>query len=119
MDEERIEEQSIEIHHMPYGVRDYEGLYFPIDHEQIRNLLGQILTQVESMVLPNHAEKASKAIFTQMIWRWFDSVMDNSATSAQGCIAPIKIVECGCDGEKTGCNECTVKDPIKVFRFRK
>ncbi len=117
--EKRVELQSVPVHNLPSGVQDYEKLHFPIDHSQIRNLLGHILTQVEAMSLPEKTEKANKAIYTQMVWRWFDDVMENSVTSSQGCIAPIKLVECSCDGVKSGCHECTVKEPIKVFHFTK
>jgi hypothetical protein len=117
--EERITDQSVEIHYMPGGVRDYEDLYFPIRHTQVRDILGKVLTQIEAMNLPASAEKANKAIFTQMLWRWFDEVMDNSATSSEGCIAPIKLANCKCDGANTGCSECAVEPPIKVFHFQK
>lgn len=117
--EERLAIQSVPVHHLPAEINDFEGLYFPINHLQLRNLLGQVLTQVEAMVLPPQSEKATKAIFTQMLWRWFDDVMDNSVTSSRGCIAPIKVAPCMCDGIKEGCTHCTVKPPIKVFRFPK
>jgi hypothetical protein len=114
--QERLELQSVPVHRLPPGIQDYEDLYFPIDHNQIRSLLGQVLTQVEAMNLQPQNEKAVKAIFTQMLWRWFDEVMENSITSAHGCIAPLKIKDCTCEGE-SACNRCAVQLPIKLVRI--
>jgi hypothetical protein len=91
MEEKRIATQMVEIHHVGESYNDYEKYYFPIDHRQIRDILGQILTQIESMNLSPKSEMVNKAIFTQMIWRWFDEVMENSATSAKKTgIRPIR-----------------------------
>ena len=89
-DDLRIDTQLVPVHHLPDRLGDFEKYWFPIDHFQIRNLLGQTLTQIEAMNLSQQAEKATKAIFTQMFWRWFDEVMANSVTSSDGIIAPIK-----------------------------
>ena len=119
-DKERIALQSIEIHSVPFGENvDYSELHFPIDSSQVNDLLGQILTQIEAMNLSEKSENANKAIFKQMIWHWFDEVMDNSWTSSNGCIAPIKIVRCSCDGGMSQCSDCSVKSPIKLFRVPK
>ncbi len=83
--------RAVEIHRVGESYGDYEKFYFPIDHRQVRDILGQILTQVEAMNLNDKSEKALKAIFTQMIWRWFDEVMDNSSTSSEKAgIRPIR-----------------------------
>ena len=83
MDEEnRIALQSVPVHYMPKGIENFEDYWFPIYHEQVRDILGKILTQIEAMNLPERTEKATKAIFTQMVWHWFDQVMDNSATAS-------------------------------------
>lgn len=115
--EEKDGEIIVTQHHLPEGVGSYDDLYFPINHYQIRDILGKILTQVEAMNLQPKSESATKIIFTQMVWRWFDEVMSNSATSSQGCIAPIKIVDCQCDKSKnSSCHKCAVNPPIKVVR---
>lgn len=88
---ERIKLQSVEIHHVGESYSDYENFYFPINHRQVRDILGQILTQIESMNLNEKSESANKAIFTQMIWKWFDEAMENSATSnPKAGLLPIK-----------------------------
>jgi hypothetical protein len=97
-DEKRTLLQSVEIHHVAESYDDYENYYFPMNHSQVRDILGQILTQIESMNLSPKSEKANKAIFTQMVWRWFDEVMDNSATSYEPAgLRPIKVAR-----EETG-----------------
>lgn len=81
--EERIALQSVPTHYLPKGIDNFEEYWFPIYHIQVRDILGKILTQIEAINLPDKTEKANKAIFTQMVWRWFDEVMDNSATASQ------------------------------------
>lgn len=123
--EERVGLQSVPKHTIYPGLEQHwEELNFPIDHHQLRNLLGQALTQIEAMNLQPASEKASKAIFTQMFWRWFDEVMENSITSAPAidsmpCIAPIKVVECPCDDSKVGnrCSVCAVPQYVKLVRM--
>lgn len=107
--EERIALQSVPIHYLPKGIEDYEDYWFPINHNQVRDILGKILTQIEAMNLPTAAEKANKAIFTQMVWGWFDGVMDNSATAAPNSgLLPINgLVSHAVDmGEKSTCLNC-------------
>ena len=108
--------------------------YFPINVDQVKDLLGKTLTQLEVMNLRN--EKATKDVFRQLIWSWFSNVQDNSVTSYQGCIAPIfdfsergEIVKDGpqtnrwepiCPnrcGENASCSECpqTVSDQGVIF----
>jgi hypothetical protein len=90
--EERIKLQSVFVHNVPFGENEnWKDYYFPVNHSLVRRLLGQILTQIEAMNLPQKTEEANKAIFIQMIWRWFDEVMDNSATSnPKAGLLPIK-----------------------------
>jgi hypothetical protein len=91
LDESRLAMQMVEIHHVAESYKDYESHWFPINHSQVRDILGQILTQIEAMNLNEKSERASKAIFTQMVWRWFDEAMDNSATSYEPAgLRPIK-----------------------------
>jgi hypothetical protein len=122
---ERTELQSVQVIHLPIDM-DYDELYFPVIHGQLRDLIGDILTQIESMNLPTQTERANKAIFTQMCWRWWNKIMENSTTSSlakdgKPCIAPIKVVDCGCRG-KIGednieaCTQCNVDERIRLSR---
>lgn len=61
--------------------------HYPINVSQVENLLGNILTQLEVMNLRN--EKATKDVFRQLVWRWYDNAQENSITSYQNCLAPI------------------------------
>ena len=91
-EKERLSLEDVTIHNLPAGLDDFdENTYFPINNSQINTLLGRVLTQLETMNMPDKAEKANKVIFKQMIWRWFDEVMENSVTSSDGCIAPIRL----------------------------
>lgn len=69
---------------------DSDDYYFPVDHPQIRNLVGVILTHIEAMGLPERAEKANKDLAKKAIYSWFNDVQENSMTSYRGCIAPIQ-----------------------------
>lgn len=103
----------------------FDKYYFPINVNQVEDLLGKTLTQLEVMNLRN--EKATKDVFRQMIWNWYSGVQENSMTSYQGCIAPIfsfsnhgeilpkgpqtnrwdRICPNGCNQEnKMGCSQC-------------
>jgi hypothetical protein len=112
--------------------------YFPINLNQVKDLLGKMLTHVEAMNLREGVEKANKDLVRQHIWKWFAEVQENSLTSYKGCIAPIfsfsdngEIVKdgpqsnrwnklcpnCG-DGTSSKCSECPPSDaelsrPIK------
>lgn len=93
MDLERRESDDVEMHRLPAGFDvNYEDYWYPIQKFQVSNLLGQVLTQLDAMNLSPDATKANRNIFIQMMWRWFDEVMDNSVTSADDRITPIKIV---------------------------
>lgn len=73
--------------HMTVDPEKYDRYYFPISVKQVEDLLGKTLTQLEVMNLRN--EKATKDVFRQLIWGWYNNVQENSLTSYQGCIAPI------------------------------
>jgi len=101
----------------------FDRYYFPVNVNQVEDLLGKTLTQLEVMNLRN--EKATKDVFRQLIWSWYNNVQENSLTSYQQCIAPIfdfsdhgEVLEKGpqtnrwericpnrCDGN-TDCSEC-------------
>ena len=101
----------------------YGKYYFPINVNQVEDLLGKTLTQLEVMNLRN--EKATKDVFRQLIWSWYSAVQENSITSYNGCIAPIfdfsdhgelvkdgpqtnrwdRLCPNGCD-ENSSCGEC-------------
>ncbi|WP_236739467.1 hypothetical protein, partial [Mycobacteroides abscessus] len=75
------------------SLRDFQGdsdYYFPVQAAQVRNLLGKILTHIEAMNLPPRVEKANKDLVRQSIWDWWSDAMENSTTSAGGCIGPIE-----------------------------
>ena len=74
------------------AVGDY---YFPINVRQMEDLVGKVLTQVESMNLRENVEKAAKDVFRQQLWRWFDSVQENSISSWKLCIGPIETTDSG------------------------
>lgn len=61
--------------------------YFPINTNQVEDLLGKVLTQLEVMNLRN--EKATKDVFRQLLWQWYGTVQENSLRSYQNCLAPI------------------------------
>lgn len=102
----------------------FDRYYFPINVNQVEDLLGKTLTQLEVMNLRN--EKATKDVFRQLIWSWFGNVQENSTTSYQGCIAPVfsfsdhgeiidgpqtnrweRLCPNGCEKDsKMGCSEC-------------
>lgn len=71
-----------------YGLVDDDILY-PVDHRQLRDLLGRLLTQLDAMGLPDRAHRAARHLLTQEVWRWWDGVHENATTSGGGCIAPI------------------------------
>ena len=92
-DKERIALSLIPTHHQNspyYGITD-DSVYFPVEHKQLRGLLGEVLTILDTMNLPDRSHYASKAALTQAVWRWWDSVYQNSTTSYKGCIAPVVI----------------------------
>ena len=81
---------DVVMHHQSAGY-DITGdlVYFPVNHNQLRDLLGKVLTHLDMMAVPDRAHRAAKALLVAEVWRWWDRVYDNATTSAQGCIAPI------------------------------
>lgn len=69
-----------------------EDFYFPINVHQVEDLLGKTLTHIEAMNLPSSVEKANKDLVRQTIWKWFETVQENSLTSYKGIIAPIELL---------------------------
>lgn len=89
-DKQRLEMEAVPVHHISGEVDSFNSsIHFPINHHQVRDLLGKLLTQLDSMNLPERAHAANKAVIIQHIWRWFDTVVENSNTSYKGCIGPI------------------------------
>lgn len=74
-------------------VAHYRGLddetYFPANHVQLRNLLGKLLTILDTMGLDERAHKGAKTLLVQEFWRWWDEVVANCTTSYEGCLAPV------------------------------
>lgn len=93
-DEQRIANQSIQTMHQTshYDITG-DGVYYPVNHIQLRALLGEYLTILDSMILPDRAHKAVKATMIRTVWRWWDEVYENATTSSRGCIAPIVMEE--------------------------
>lgn len=89
-DKQRLELESVVMHvqSSSYGITD-DNTYYPINHQQVRDLLGKLLTQLDAMNLPERVHLANKAMLIQTVWRWYDSVYENATTSSEGCIAPI------------------------------
>lgn len=77
-----------------------EQYHFPVNVRQFEQLVGKVLTQIESMNLRETAEKASKDIARQTLWGWWNGVQDNSLTSSGLCIGPIFAPNS--DGRATG-----------------
>lgn len=70
-----------------------DNVYYPVNHQQLRDLLGKLLTQLDAMALPDRAHRAAKTLLVQEAWRWWDGVAENATTSYLGCIAPIVLPE--------------------------
>lgn len=89
-DKKRLELESIPIHHQSsdYDITGDE-VYYPINHNQLRDLLGKMLTLLDAMNLPERVHTAQKALIVQSAWLWWDGVYSNATTSYAGCIAPI------------------------------
>lgn len=68
-----------------------DDIYYPVNHQQLRDLLGKLLTQLDAMALPDRAHRATKTLLTQEVWRWWDGVAVNATTSYKGCIAPVVV----------------------------
>lgn len=59
---------------------------------QVSNLVGQVLTQLETMGLSESQLKASKAVFNRMIYGWFEEVKENCRTSSLEVTKPVEII---------------------------
>ena len=79
------------VHHQTSRHYDFLGddIYFPINHRQFRGLIGQILTHLDAMGLPDRTRRATKTLLTQDAWLWWNEACDNATTSYRGAIAPI------------------------------
>lgn len=66
-----------------------DNTYIPVNHRQVRDLLGKVLTQLDAMALPDRVHHAAKALLVQETWRWWDTAAENATTSGAGCIAPV------------------------------
>lgn len=91
-DKNRLEMQALPTMHQTsqYNITG-DNIYYPANHEQLRDLLGKLLTLLDAMNLPDRVHMAQKALIVQSVWAWWDSVYDNATTSYQGCIAPITL----------------------------
>lgn len=66
-----------------------DQIFFPVNHRQVRDLIGRLLTQLDAMALPDRAHRAAKTLLVQEVWRWWGDACDNACTSGAGCLAPI------------------------------
>ncbi len=66
--------------------------YYNISPNQVSNLVGQVLTQLEAMGLPESQLKANKAIFNRMVYGWFEEVKDNCRTSSLEVTKPFELI---------------------------
>jgi hypothetical protein len=73
-----------------YEILD-DCVYYPVNHNQMRDLLGRMLTHLDMMGLPDRAHRAARTLLTQEAWRWWDGVHTNAVTSYDGCIAPVVV----------------------------
>lgn len=71
-----------------YGILD-DDTYFPTNHQQVRDLIGRVLTQLDAMSLPERAHRAAKTLLTREVWSWWNGIYENSTTSGLGCLAPV------------------------------
>lgn len=90
MDNEHVTEEH-HYHPDPAGLYDITGesVWLPVNHRQLRDLLGRVLTHLDAMGLPERAHKAARTLLTQETWRWWDEVYRNARTSYEGCLAPV------------------------------
>lgn len=72
----------------PYDVLG-DDVYFPVNHTQVRHLIGALLTNLDAMALPDRARRAAKTLLVQSAWNWWSDACENAATSGSGCLAPI------------------------------
>lgn len=72
-----------------------DDVYFPVNHQQLRDLLGKLLTHLDAMALPDRTHKAARTLMVAQVWSWWDSVADNATTSYKGCIAPVVMANRG------------------------
>lgn len=77
-----------------YGNLDAR-VYFPINHNLVRDLLGRLLTQLDAMGLPDRAHSAAKSLLVREVWRWWSFACDNATTSGLGCLAPVVLNDDG------------------------
>lgn len=55
---------------------------YPTNHDALKSLVGQLLTQLEAMGLNSTQLKATKSIFNRVVYGWFEAVKDNCRTAA-------------------------------------
>lgn len=71
-----------------YGILD-DHTYFPVNHQQLRDLIGKVLTHLDAMNMPDRAHRAARTLLTNEMWQWWNGVYENATTSYKGCIAPV------------------------------
>lgn len=72
----------------PYHTLSSE-VYFPVNVDQFRGLIGKVLTHLDAMALPDRARRATKTLLVQTAWNWWSDAAENAATAGAGCLAPI------------------------------
>lgn len=108
-------EVEVLVRRVPEGLI-LSGVHIPVSEDQVGNLVGQVLTHIDAMALDQTTKNASKSLLKRAIWAWWDGAIENSLTSAQGCLGPIKVVTCGCDGINSFCAQCSAPSNTRVVR---
>jgi len=72
----------------PYDVLG-DDVFFPVNHTQVRRLIGALLTNLDAMALPDRARRAAKTLLVQSAWNWWSDACENAATGSAGCLAPV------------------------------
>jgi hypothetical protein len=84
-----------------------DNVYYPVNHRQVRDLLGKLLTQLDAMALSDRAHGAAKSLLTREVWGWWNGVYENATTSYKGCLAPIVM-----NGDTAIIDERTIVEPV-------
>lgn len=69
-----------------------DAVYYPVNHAAVQTLVGRVMTTLDAMGLPDRAHRAARSLLMGDIWRWWNDQYENTATSVDGCLAPITAV---------------------------
>lgn len=77
----------------PEDGKEHGSATYPLIDFQVSNLVGQVMTQLESMPLTEVQLKAAKSIFNNILYGWFEDVKSNSRTAATKHLHPFWVVD--------------------------